>query len=227
MKKFLLAILALGSVATANAQEHSWLVYGNVGITTQKDANKNNFLTWNVNPGIGYQFNTHWTVGLNLGWSQNSEKAYGDNNRTTINGYEIGPFVRYTRDLGTNGLFYYFGQLQASYMGGYTTYGSDPSYAKHTGFDIMAYPAIGMHVGKCWGINFSIGGIDYSTDKYDGAANANNSFQFTFGQQMNIGAQWTFGGHGGHKMHGKHHKSDNDEDAAPKKSKKSSDDDDE
>jgi len=228
MKKFLLAIIALGSMATANAQEHSWLVYGNVGFASDKLANKDNVITWNANPGVGYQFNSHWAVGLNLGWGQSSTKVNGDNNRTAVNSYEVGPFVRYTRELGTNGMFYYFGQLNASYMGGYTTYGDQPSTAKHTGFGINAFPAIGMHVSKCFGINFSIGGLEYTTDKYDGAANANNNFGFTFGQQMNIGAQWNFGCHGGHHhMHGKHHKKDSDEDDAPKKSKKSSDDDDE
>jgi len=226
MKKFLLAIIALGSLATAHAQEHSWLVYGNLGFTSSKDDAKNTNITWNANPGVGYQFNSHWTVGLNLGYSQNSEKLDGDNNRTTVNNYLVGPFVRCTHEIGTGGMFYYYGQLNASYEGGYTTYGDQPSFSKHTGFDVMAYPAIGMHVSKCWGINFSIGGIGYSTDKYDGAANANNSFNFTFGHQVNVGVQANLNCHGHHHMHKKHA----DDDDAPKagkskKAKQSSDDD--
>ena len=227
MKKFLLAILAAGSLTVANAQEHTWLVYGNVGFNTYTNDAKDNVMMWNVNPGIGYQFNTNWTVGLNFGWGQASLKLNGSSDRASVNSYEIGPFVRWTHEIGSNGLFYYFGQLNAGYMGGYSTFGSAPSYDKHTGFDISAAPAFGMHISKCWGINFSIGGIEYQTDKYDGQANANNTFSFTYGRQVNIGAQWNLGGgHGGghHMHHGKHHKG-GDEDTAPKKSKKASDDD--
>ncbi|MBA3829637.1 MAG: porin family protein [Taibaiella sp.] len=220
MKKILLAILAVGTIATANAQQGTWLRFGNVGITNNTDADKNNNFDWNVNLGIGYQFNTNWTAGLNLGWAQNpNTKLNGSNDRSTTNMYEAGIFVRYSHPV--NDLFFVFAQGDANYRGGYHTAGDNPADTKHTGFLIGVTPAVGMNIGCGAALTFSVGGLSYVTDKYDGAANANNTFAFTFGKTVNFGIQTNFSCH---HMHGMHHHMDkdgDDDDASRGKHKKS------
>src|SRR5690242_8096491 len=115
MKKILLAVVALGSVMTANAQKGTWLLYGNVGLNSASDAQKNKNFNWNVNPGVGYQFSDHWTAGINLGWGQYSYKANGTSDKTTVNSYDLGLFGRYTKDI--NDMFYLYGQLDLGYQG--------------------------------------------------------------------------------------------------------------
>ncbi len=233
MKKVILTLLAVGSIAVANAQPGSILLYGNVGITSQTDAAKTNNMAWNVNPGVGYQFNENWTVGLNLGWSQTSTKDSGRGNRYTVNNYNVGPFLRYTHSIG-NGLFYWFGQLNLGYMGTYSTFGSEPSFNKANGFNANIMPAVGINLGQGYALNFGIGGLGFSTLKESEASNSSSDFSFTFGQQFNVGLSKNFNCH---HMHGHHepgdemrHMDTSDDDNAPKKGhhhKKDKDSDDE
>ena len=79
MKKLFLAFLAVGSIATAQAQKAgSILLYGNAGIIANRDLvdYNSNVLTndpetrnfaWSVSPGIGFQFNKNWTIGVAVG----------------------------------------------------------------------------------------------------------------------------------------------------------------
>ena len=114
---------------------------------------------------------------------------------------------------------------------------------KYSGFGANLYPAVSIAVGNWFGMNFSFGGLGYSTMKANtSGANASSSFAFTFGQTANIGISKYFGC--GHHMHGHHapgaaprHMDTSDDDAdAPKahhhdkkskKSKKDKDSDDE
>ena len=74
MKKLFLALLAVASVATANAQKNTFLLYGNAGVNTGKTDNgaavgTETETAWNVSPGFGYQFNHHLTVGVQGGYN--------------------------------------------------------------------------------------------------------------------------------------------------------------
>ena len=78
-------------------------------------------------------------------------------------------------------------------------------------------------------MNFSIGGLNYSTDKLQDATYSTNTFNFTFGHMVNFGVSKNF--NCGHKMHSHHEpgdevhrrradKMEDEDDAAPKPKKK-------
>jgi hypothetical protein len=240
MKKLILAVLAAGTIATANAQQpRSVLLYGNVGFHS---VNHDNFSTtsiktmnWNVSPGVGYQFNHNWTLGLSLSWAQDGFK---DNAgvKTTRNVYSVGPFARYSNYIHRSEIFFWFAQLDFAYAGGYTTVGGNPAVLKHNGINTNLFPALGINVGHGLALNFSVGGLGYSSDKFDDvtpagtpAVYAQNSFNFTFGQQVNFGLSKNFGC--GHRMHAhcepgdeihtrSVEKMEDEDDAAPKPKRK-------
>jgi len=206
----MLALLAVGTIASANAQEGSILLYGNAGIQSITDASKNNTFNWNVTPGIGYQLNQNWTVGLNLGYGQNTQKLNDSSNRNSVNSYKVGVFGRYAHAIGDSKIFTWYGQLDLGYAGQYTTDGSAAATDKASGIAADLFPALGVNVGCNWALNFSVGGISYNTLKANDAPagipnNTQSTFNFTLGQQVNIGLSKNFGGH---KMHGHHEPGD-------------------
>ncbi len=229
MKKLILALLTAGTIATANAQEpHSILLYGDLSFTTTRQANLIKTTNWDASPGVGYQFNHNWTLGMAIMWGQSAVKDSAGH-RTTINSYGVGPFARYSHYIGKSETFFWYSQLDFQYRGGYTTHEGDPAYNKHSGVYVGLYPALGINVGRGLCLNFSIGGLSYGTDKYDGATYSTNTFTFNFGQQVNVGISKNF--NCGHKMHSHHEpgdevhrrkadKMEDEDDAAPKPRKK-------
>ena len=229
MKKLILALLTAGTIATANAQEpHSILLYGDLSFTTTRQANLIKTTNWDASPGVGYQFNRNWTLGMAIMWGQSAVKDSAGH-RTTINSYGVGPFARYSHYIGKSETFFWYSQLDFQYRGGYTTHEGDPAYNKHSGVYVGLYPALGINVGRGLCLNFSIGGLSYGTDKYDGATYSTNTFTFNFGQQVNVGISKNF--NCGHKMHSHHEpgdevhrrkadKMEDEDDAAPKPRKK-------
>lgn len=236
MKKLILALLAAGTIVTANAQEpHSILLYGDVSLMTNKEASTYKTTDWHASPGVGYQFNHNWTLGLTISWGQHATKdSTSLGTKNTFNLYKVGPFCRYSHYIRRSETFYYYSQLDFDYAGGYHTSGGNSTTDKHTGIYAGLYPALGINVGRGLGINFSIGGISYSTDKYTGqtthnTVNPNNIFNLTFGQTVNFGLSKNF--NCGHKMHSHHEpgdevhrrkmdKMEDEDDAAPKPKKK-------
>ncbi len=241
MKKLILALLAVGTIATANAQEpHSILLYGDASFNTNRDPTLAKTTNWDATPGVGYQFNHNWTIGLRISWGQNATKdANGVKN--TDNLYSVGPFARYSHYIGKSETFFWFGQADFDYAGGYHTSMGNAATDKHSGISVGVYPALGVNVGRGLAMNFAIGGLSYATDKYTGTTDqyanpayangtySNNTFNFTFGHTMNIGISKNF--NCGHKMHSHHEpgdevhrrkadKMEDEDDAAPKPKKK-------
>ena len=233
MKRLILALIATGTIATANAQEpRSILLYGDVNFTSVSHPNASPSLVkttdWNVSPGVGYQFNHNWTLGLALSWSQSATKdAAGVKN--TDNMYYVGPFARYSNYIHRSEIFFWFAQLDFAYWGGYTTNGGNPATNKHNGIYTNLYPALGINVGHSIALNFSVGGLGYNTDKYADAVYSQNTFNFNFGKQVNFGISKNF--NCGHKMHSHHEpgdeihrrhadKMEDEDDAAPKPKRK-------
>ncbi len=211
MKKLFLALLAMASLGAANAQQKgSILGYGDLTFSTSKQqtgpsstyATRNTF--FGINPGIGYQFSHHSTVGLQGGfnidrdmWTVPVTTVTGTRNldfenRTTTWG--IGAFYRYTQTFGN--IFFMFSQINAGYMS--TTYANDSMGTttvstvenKFNGFGASFIPGIGVNVYKGFALNFSSGGIVFTHmrgDLPDAVNPRMTDFGFTFGRQINIG----------------------------------------
>ena len=222
MKKLIFALLAVGSVAAVHAQSNSILVYGNVGLSTYTDSASKNTFDWNINPGVGYQFDQHWTIGMALSYGQHTIKP-DNQDRTNYNHYSVGAFGRYTHTISN--IFYCFAQFDMGYHGGNTT-GNKETSDRFGGFYASLVPAVGIHIKNGWALNFSVGGANFMTTKYDDQSNGSSGFNITFGQHMNFGVSKNFAVH---HMHAHHepgeetHKvknGDDDEDDAPKKKAK-------
>src|ERR1700744_3370913 len=130
MRKLILALLAMGTIATANAQEpKSILLYGNVNAMTTRDASLYKTTDWKAAPGVGYQFNHNWTVGVALSWGQHATKD-SSNVKNTDNIYMVGPFARYSHYIGKSEIFFWYGQFDFDYQGGYHTNEGNPATNK-------------------------------------------------------------------------------------------------
>jgi len=186
-------------------------------------------MSWNFDPGVGYQFNEHWTLGLVGGYGTDSSFKADGGKRLSYKHYSIGVFGRYTQPLGK--IFSLYGQLEARYQNMHASFdGEKVDGSDVNGFMIGFTPAVAINVCHGFALNFGFGGLGFSSMKADGADNSSTNFGLTFGHQMNIGISKNFGGH---KMHGHHEPMDetrhmdttDDEDATPKKKKARKDDD--
>jgi len=202
MKKLFLALLAAASVLTASAQPQSILLYGNLNVSSATDQSQQKSSSWNVTPGVGYQFDNHWTGGINLSYGGEKVTPNGQPAEVDSTTFMVGLFGRYTHTMGS--MFYCFGQLDASFVsgksntpGGYTT----------SGPYINLWPAIGINIAKGYALNFSLGGLGYSSMKSSApGAVASNQFIFNFGQTLMVGLSKNFAC----KMH-KDHKAGEEE----------------
>ena len=187
MKKLVLSALLLAGFAFAgHAQKGSVLLYGNVGISTTKEADDDKYTTFQLNPGVGYQFTDNWTAGVNLNYGYNKANPSGPGASTTSKNYGAGLFARYTKPLG--GIFSLFGQANAGYVG--TDFGGN----KTNGFGIEVFPAVALNVHNGFALNFSFGSIGFESTKAKGVDGSNNDLWLNFGQQVNFGVSKNFGG---------------------------------
>jgi len=265
MRKLSFLLLAFSCVFASQAQPHSWLVYG----TGMYDNNtydlgggiSNTATSWSINPGIGYQFDKHFTAGVQGSYSNTTNSSPGFVPLTIPIGPELYPFYnnyglpegatnwsaglfgRYTQWYGN--IFFVYGQLNVSYMGGSLDYsnntilnattGAYQSTWSSTGFMGMLYPGIGVNIYKGLALTFDFGGIAYtsiSQDNPGGGQLMSSHFNVNFAQQINVGISKNFGMMHMH-MHHKHaaepgtelrrhrrDKDDDDDDAPPPSKKK-------
>ncbi len=187
MKKLVLgAVLMTAFVFASQAQKGSILLYGNVGVSSTKEADEDKTSSFNINPGIGYQLTDNWTAGVNLGYGQTKYNPSGVGATSTSKEYNAGLFARYTKPLG--GIFSIFGQANAGYAG------ADFGGGKSNGFGANVFPAIAVNVHNGFALNFSFGGISYASTKTKGASESRNEFDLNLGQQANFGISKNFGG---------------------------------
>lgn len=249
MKKFFLAILAVGAVATAQAQKPgSILIYGDAGYMADKETDDDGLpgtsdvvtkdRNWNFSPGVGYQFNRNWTAGINFGIGMTTSET--DNGIITMESrmreLDAGLFIRHTMPI--NKTFFVFGQINASYLNGKNTWddgvaGTPDVENTYNGFRVNWFPAVGVNFTKCMALNFSFGGLGYEKKNWDmtGPQEVNqSSFAVTFGRQFNLGISANLGGkrYKGHTEPGMDHRhmdttDDSEEEDAPKTKKSSSD----
>ncbi len=193
MKKALLFLLAAGSLTSAFAQSSapqsgSFLIYGEAAFSSVNDFNDDKVLKWNVTPGVGYQFNKNMTVGLNLGYGQFSKQAPGAPDPTVVTNYGVGAFFRYTYPLSNT--FFLYGQFDGGYNGNFTETGAARSM-EGNGYYATITPAVGVHIGRGYALNFAVGHIGYHVENMNPPApvpsTSRSEFDVTLGQQMNIG----------------------------------------
>lgn len=179
-----------GSTGLANTV----LLYGNVGLLRTSDGadDPEKFSRFEFSPGIGYQFNNNWAVGLQA--SIISEKETIDpvqNDFAHTNEFQVGPFLRYTQSLGN--IFNVYGQLDLGFRGTREKEDGVDGVDKSAGILGRITPAISINVKNNFMLNFNIGGISYVTDKPDvDNADTESEFDFNFGRTINIGISKNF-----------------------------------
>lgn len=213
LKKLTLFLAAICIAASAFAQKGTWLLevnglydhhkINNDGGTTNKPVSLAN---WNIAINAGYQFNKHWTVGILGGYGEkdfidwvsissgSSTTYWGEKTRAKT--WAIGAFGRYTYPIN-NWLFVY-GQTEIIKFGDDykvveqfddppVAIPSDYAGTPQAGNGVMVhiYPAVGMNLVNGYGIDMSIGGINYQ--HLNGFYINDNQLKITLGQQFNFG----------------------------------------
>lgn len=191
MKKILaLTIVMAGLAVSATAQKGSVLVYGDVIVTSKKNQDGNfKYNVLDINPGVGYQFNDNWTVGIQGGVRSTTTEEVEGADENKLNNIKVGPFLRYTKDLSET--FFVFGQLDGSFVSNKTKTG-DVVTSEGTGFNANVFPAIGVNIKNRFALNFSFGGLGFETFKLDGASESSSRVELNFGQVIKIGVSKNF-----------------------------------
>lgn len=254
MKRLILALLAVGTITSAQAQRPgSIFVYGDAGVSTSKTVDDDGLVgsrdntvkdvNWRFKPGLGFQLNKHIGIGINFGIGGNTHTTdifdftTGASTETVTHSTDlmVGPFLRYTQPLSRT--FFFYDQFEVNYMHSKFTI-ENPAPASDieesgNGFGFSMTPAIGINVSHCTALTFNIGGVGYNTMTvdHDGPSSTRtNDFNVDFGKAFNIGVQFNFGGyrHRGHGEPGMDHRrmDTSDDDDMPKR-KKSHDEEDE
>lgn len=244
MKKLILAIFAVGVVASAQAQS-GLLIYGMGGYQSGKSTFDDGLpgsldldaktRGWQVMPGIGYQLNKMMAVGINFGLQGTktmNETTAGITTENRANNIQIGPFIRMMMPI--NQYFFVYNQLNVSYLTGKNI--SDDGVAgtpdienKYNGFGALWFPSVGVNVTRCMALTFEFGGIGYGMQKWDNAGPSetkNSGFGVTLGRGFTFGVQTVLGGkkRSGHREPGvdRHMDLSDDQEDLPKR--RSSDD---
>lgn len=190
MKKIML-MLALAVTGMANAQEGTILLGGNIGITSDKMGD-NKESSFEFSPTVGYQFNENMTVGLQASVLNETSEFVGGENKA--NGLRIGAFYRYSKPLSE--LFSVFADFSAGYQTAKletTMTGLPTTTLKSTGFYAGITPALFINMKNSFGLNFSIGGLQYNSMTTDTTPSVKSSgFDFNFGKTVNIGISKNF-----------------------------------
>ncbi|MCP2026915.1 hypothetical protein L1276_002059 [Flavobacterium sp. HSC-32F16] len=196
MKKMLL-ILAVALCSYANAQKGSVLVMGSVTYNSQKNSDSNLENKYNVfalQPKIGYQFHENWTAGIEgnlVNIKQNSFEGSQYKDRV----YGFGGFLRYSKPLNT--IFSAYADLGIGYRNRKetNTIATGQYYNDSDGFYTSLTPAVYIDISKGFGLNFNIGGLNYSVlnnDTASGSSFKTKAFEFNFGQAFSVGISKNF-----------------------------------
>ncbi len=221
MKKLILALLAVSTISTADAQKNSVLVYGNAGLSTNQNDNgggsESKDFNWHINPGVGFQFTDNITIGVQGGlWSEFSEVRSANAANTAwqrdaseYREWQAGAFFRYTKYFGN--IFAMFTQVDLNYVSGQNVSEAETrmvdfnanqiveqviyNYDYYNGFQAFITPMISANVHKGLALNFGIGGLGYRTISYD-TPKSPSPLNPTIDQSnfiFNFGNQFSFG----------------------------------
>jgi hypothetical protein len=199
-KATLLTCLSLSLTYLAQAQQGSILLFGSIGFTHADDKALNNAQlqvykqnTFTFNPGIGYQLNSHWVVGADLGYTYNDNTSNFQTGDNSSNSWYAGPFVRYYYPLSSWVSVYAQFDALYDYDAQISVFNGTTSEPVKT-FSTDLFPALLFNLGKGFGLNFSLGGFTYEQTRVKGIGSTGNSFLINFGQGANFGISKNFGG---------------------------------
>ncbi len=219
MKKILLLTAGVIICSIGFAQKGSVLVGGNIEF--RKDNNQFSTLTsitdgknhsTDISPYLGYQFGEKLTVGATASISSARQESImlHSNSGTEVITVEtvsknkslaIGPFFRYTEKLSD--IFSVFGQLEGLYLNGKRNTATQAKYPgassqqsdielSATGVQLRLFPAVFVNIKKNFGLNVSIGGIEYQKYGQKDSDKKPSSFGFSFGKTASIGISKNF-----------------------------------
>jgi len=189
MKKLLLAVFVLASAAfSAKAQQGSILVFGKVGLNTEKtgDAKSSSL---NFAPGVGYQFTKNWTAGVELGVQ--AAKYHSPS-------FQAGAFGRYTYPISN--IFSVYSQLGVGYVSQGEAYdevnGSkyNVSTSNRGLYASLSGPVVSVNVKNNFCFNVGFGSIDFTSTKPKGGGDNTTNFGLNFGSGLSVGISKNFGG---------------------------------
>lgn len=201
MKKLVLFAAVVFGLSTMNAQKNSILLGGNVGYNHTENkfggnSGKQKLDTYEWAPYLGYQFTDHLTIGAKVAFTKADMDSKALQDFGLIDGdtktSKIGGFIRYSQPLSET--FAVYADLGAGWKEEKTK-GYD-AYAKYEnkadGFYIGFNPALFINFKNNFGLNFSIGGVEYNHLKEKGSKNKSNGVDVTFGNAFNIGISKNF-----------------------------------
>lgn len=180
MKKFILSAITCIWTLTVHAQRNSILVYGHLGISSSKSAADVKTNSFSFSPAAGYQWDDHWTGGVNL----KTEQWKTGTPQVKSTAFGVGPFVRYAHPLSD--IFAVYGQLNANYLSGKT------AGVKMNGAEVTLFPAIGVNLKNGFALNFNFGSLGFSSAKVKGEEKS-HSFGLNFGSGAGFGISKNFG----------------------------------
>lgn len=200
MKKLVLFAAVVFGLSTMNAQKNSILLGGNVGYSHTENkfgGAKEKLDSYDWSPYLGYQFADRWTIAAKVAFTKADLNAssleqlgWEDGNTKTT---RIGGFVRYTQPLSET--FAVYGELgggwQEAKTKGYNATTSNIEN-KADGYYIGFNPALFINFKNNFGLNFSIGGVEYSHLKTKGINQKQSTVNVTFGNAFNIGISKNF-----------------------------------
>lgn len=147
MKKIYLTLVALVMTVAASAQV---FVGGEVGFWRNTDDNHTAF---NVAPQIGYNLNSEWALGIEVGYD------YDYYDGLKVNGVGVAPFARYTAaKVGPVSLIFDGGFGFNTYSAKYKDHDSDESY---NSWEVGIKPGVKVSLAKNVDFIASLGFFGY------------------------------------------------------------------
>ena len=193
MKKGMI-LFALLMMSLANAQKGTVLVSGNIGyssetldnIGTDSDQKQE---TYTFAPKVGYQFSKSMTAGLETAFTVTKFNGSYD---SRDEGLFLGGFLRYSKSI--TDMFMFYTDLGMGYrsLKQTTTSGGVTETFKGKGIYTTLIPAIFVNIKKGFGLNFSIGGLNYRTLSYNKDGGDYHNFDFDLGRSYTIGVSKNF-----------------------------------
>ncbi len=190
MKKIIISAALIATGIFASAQKNTILVAGEVGYS-DTEINNVSGSSLTLNPKIGYQFSDRMTAGVEWAFQEadGTVSADGISEDTYTQNQKLGGFLRYAMPLSNT--FAAYADLGVGYQyaavdySGIEQFSADGVYADLT-------PALFINMKNGFGLNFNIGGIEYSGLSGTGDYDADN-FSFNFGKEVGFGISKNFG----------------------------------